>query len=311
MLAENLALRVGSWRQKSQRAIVGDLASAAIEQRQAPLEERINPVLINFDDFKKLQQGLSWETSTSQMENAAYFKILQWAKHGEDGFLLWISPSSRQYPESRFVVYQLFFGADGKKALKIWSICERNSADECLEIANKLQVFSTNAGVQFRNPEKLRAEVMVFKAIGSLSWDRFLARFFGSPEIWQAIASGQAEAMKQRTLVEAEEVVAKYFKAMQAGGNGLSQLQLGAAIESEMEKRLGIFWQRVGSCGWSNQAILEWMNKGKGVLTALAEKAEGGRYVKKCPYCHFKIEKVINSGYRCPKCGRVYSGRCG
>jgi hypothetical protein len=296
---ERLALDIRLWRDKSEEAIANDLASAADEQRQGSLTERVNVFTLTVDDFAKLQTGLSWKTESDRQENEAYFKILDWSQRNVSGFMLWISPSSAEYSESRFTVYQLSSTKEGK-TLHGWAICGEETEEECLKVAEQ---------IRSKPSDELRSNPFPFNP-GNLRWTSFLSEFFGSPEIWQAIDSGSVEREKERIKAVAQKIAKEKIGIIRQSRTLKEAVVVGAMIEKAMEKRAGIVFQDKGSCGLSNSAVLEKINKPvQAYVQSNKRESKKGQYVKKCPFCHRKINSVIYPGYKC-RCGQVYEGVC-
>lgn len=287
-LAFNLAL----YSKGSKGRIVDDLASFAIEQRRAGLEERVNSLTISLGDFEELRNGLSWERKTYWAENAAYFKILNWVRENDEGFLLWISPANEMYSESRFVVYQIGFLSNGQKVIHCWSICEENTAEECLEIVNKFQKTE-----MFDDPEVLRCNVFSFDPPEGIFWTQFLSRFFGDSKIWQAIEVGKSGELKRQALEAAKVVFEENQDQIFTSQTRREQIWVGAKMEGAMEGRLGIRIQPVGGCGVSNRALLAESGASLKVNTIEGKDGRVIRYM--CPIC-----KVwVKPGGICPKAG--------
>lgn len=93
MLNERLALNTKNWLPKEGEStaaalerVTEDFASASIEQREAPPEERINTGVLYFhkdgylcDQFGERVQ-LRWETRTDYLENHGFTIIKRWAR---------------------------------------------------------------------------------------------------------------------------------------------------------------------------------------------------------------------------------------
>lgn len=295
------SLNVALWQNKSEKKIVQDLASIAFEQREGSLAQRVNHLMISLDDFALLQNGLSWKTEIERTENAAYFKILRWLESDGTGYMLWVSPPSREYPEPRFVVYEpSFLAKENILSLDCWAICGKETKKECLDIASKI------GNRPFDDSEELRSNPLSFKPQG-LSWTTYLSEFFGEADVWQAIENGEVEKKKGELLIIAKQIVMAKQGEIQKNNTWWERIKVGAEIELLLEKKMGFRLQRVGSCGLSNLAMVE--GQRAGVLSDLTQIVEfkTSNFVKECPYCHRQINRKMETGEKC-LCGRRYPG---
>jgi len=270
-------------------AVIENIASWAVENGEDGLETRINPCVLLFkdgelvdpkDNFKPLSQGLRVETRTDKLENQGYRDICRWLKRTDFGYGVWISPSSEEYPESRFVVYRVKCQGS-QKIVYLWGLCGYQTGKQCLAIANQLQETRI-----FRHPDGLRTKVIPFEPPGNTPWTYYLSHFFIAPlEVWRAIENGDAQKAKEIALAHA---AAAYRGKRQQFDNAVSMAEKAQVVfdlEAEMRRRLGPI--QSGPCDSLQSAFTAIFNR--------AEIKEGEGFYT-CPYCGVPVKP----GQKCP-----------
>lgn len=316
---KQLAFDIGTCSTPEQAVV--DLASYATEHGELPLWERIWPFemyLLADGDlynpvFGRLSDNLCWKTEKRCIESKAALEMCQMVAAHDSGFIVWISPPylNSPKPEARFVVWDIA-SKGGVRVIDGRGIPGYQDEKKCLRIANRMRHFCPDDLEEFKTVKKLRSTPMFFPNLSSLefSWTYFLQEMADDQpaEVWETIRNGDDMARKEKLLQKAEKVIAKTDLKVARRVAIEKRILIGAVIEHEMQK-MGVVFQTSGSCGFSNQFLLE----EKGVLTKFSQKAESkkGVYAKECPYCGQKIGKVIHPGYHCPGCGREYTGICG
>lgn len=287
---ENPALNVVGFAGRPAEAVIEDLASWAVENNVGKLHERINPRVIFFrngqlvdpkENLKPLNQGLRVETRLDKLENRGYQDICSWLKKTNFGYGLWISPPSKVYSETRFVVYQVET-QNGEKVVSLWGLCGYQTGEQCLKIANSLQTERI-----FYHPDKLRAKVIPFQPLGNSPWTYYLNLFGIAPlEVWQAIENGDAQKAKETALAGAAVVYRRAEQDFGKARNFEQKAQIVYNAENEMRQRLGRDI-RPGPCVSTQSIFNTVFNK--------TEKKEGEKTYT-CPYCGAKV----GAGQKCP-----------
>jgi len=287
---DNPVLNVVGFEQRPAEAVVEDIASWAVENGEGPLEQRINPRVMFFengelvdpkDNFKPLGQGLRVETPTDRLENQGYRDVCRWLKATNFGYGLWISPPNGEYPESRFVVYQVEL-QDNQKIVCLWGLCGFQTGKQCLAIANQLQKDRT-----FCLPDELRTKVIAFEPPGNTPWTYYLNLFAVAPlEVWQAIESGDAQKAKQKALDQAERAYRERKQQFDRAASWEEKARVVFDIEASMQLRLERRIQ-AGPCVSLQNIFTTVFNK--------TETREGGK-VYICPVCGARVKP----GQKCP-----------
>lgn len=319
MTPEKLALDIRHWRQKPPEVIAFDLAAAVQEMKVGRFAERISFAPLEIiegriydQDLGFVEDCLSTDRPYDSFENEAFYRLQEWAATHESGQAIWISPPYPDEDECRFCVYELKI-KEGKKTLFLRGICAGFNERDCLSIGREIsrQTPKDQPVPLLANTDQLRANPLVFEPKPGQSWLDFLAEKIDLPEVWQAIRECRDIQARQKILKETE-VVARQFESQIAQVETRQQaVWVGALIEQAVQNRMGMVFQAVGSCGFSNQFALSQSRGGIfNVMHGLGRKESGGTFAEKCPYCNAKIGKVIYPGYKC-SCGKVFQGVCG
>jgi len=114
-MTERLALDTHKWRERTNPQIESDLASYLIENKNAPLENRItyyeleinNEGHLISNEFGRVIDLISVHSPQDKKELEATVELENWATiKSENSIALWISPPSASYSESRFVIFE-------------------------------------------------------------------------------------------------------------------------------------------------------------------------------------------------------------
>lgn len=298
-MAERLALNIGNWKNKDQSQIESDFASYLIENKRAPLEEKITYYELAVDqegklvsnEFGRILDLIEIQTEQDKKEYEASEKLEHWANETKDGQAIWISPPSKDYSESRFVIFEKKGKQIGCRAL-----CGKESAEDCLKIASLI------GGSKQNNVEEVRSNIFPFEAKGG-DWINYLEKIFGKSEVWDRIRKKDDLKEKVVTTKIASDIVEKYSRELNLIMNNFHyQLMLGALIEEEA-KKYGYYISPSGSCGISNIAALGMVGN---IDNSPFDNFFKGNWSQErffsCPKCGGKIP----SGFgitTCPHCG--------
>ena len=204
-----LALNTRNWCPKEGESVedaknraTHDLAAASIEQRKAPLEERINTysyVVNNRGQLSEIKTGkrpaLRWTTEADHLENHAFMLIEFWAKKGFSKNLAWFSPPSDKhgYTETRLVVSEREENQDGITII-CRAFCLPYSEDECINLAKEIGKTSDHNMVGVNSGNALRTFPVYFNPQDNLTWQEYLEDKIKEPNIWEKVKSGEANA---------------------------------------------------------------------------------------------------------------------
>lgn len=335
---ERYAINISNWKGKRPIPVVDDLASFGLEAGRTSWEKRINPVVVNLNDFGL---GLIKEGSRDP-EDIATGRIFQWAKEtppaikiwtessspvnqeileGMASFadfnpgrlMIWISPPTKGiYKESRIVIYQPI-EINGEKYLFLRGLCGGQSAGECLEIASELLPFTTPGTLnRITDPEQLRATPLSLSLPPSETYTGFFRQYIDSPEVWRAIAQGEDLREKRRALAVAEEIVRNNYHRIVLAKTPEEQYLVGSAIERQLARGLGYTLQS-GPCGrlYSDMSVTSLLNEvlSSGTLGAVSFlKGEGSKFIHNCGACGHTLMRLMSRGDHCPYCGGTYEG---
>ncbi len=314
----SLALNTRNWLPKygetveeAKKRTVNDFTAASLEQREAPLEERINTYIYVLDQNSQLcdkesgkRPTLRWETETDHLENTAFEAMEDWAAKDSSGNLAWFSPPSNRhrYTEARLVVLEK--EATEKEILIVCrAFCLPHSENECLYIAKEIAKTSDQNTVNINAGDILRATPVSFNPPSNITWYEYLEKQISEPKIWEKVKNGNDLRNKEEAILVSEPVVEKYFDLITAAKNAHEYVLVGALMEREMA-RSGIIFQARGSCGISNQEALQSLRGNKGIFDTVFTNSATANYEASfnCPKCHHSIP----SGYGitvCPHCG--------
>jgi hypothetical protein len=313
-----LALNTRNWLPKEDESVedaknrtIHDLASAAIEQREAPLEERINTYSYILGEKMQLFEKetgnrpvLRWAKESDQLENHAFLLMEHWAKEGFSKNLAWFSPPDEKhgYTETRLVVSER--EKDGNETIIVCrAFCLPHSEEECVSIAKEIAETSDHNIVGINSGDTLRAFPVFFNPPKNLTWYEYLEGKIIEPNIWKKVKDGGDYKSKDEALKLSEPIVDKYFDLIIAAKNAYDYVLAGAFMEREWVNS-NIIFQANGSCGVSNQAALETFKRKRGIFNTVFDKAAVPSNEKffDCPKCN----KAIPSGFGitvCPHCG--------
>ncbi len=315
-MQERIALRTQDWENIFQAT--ENIASFLIEQRKAPLEQRINYTEIYLDPegdlyhpvFGKVKDCIEAKNRIDELELEAVEKLSEWARGNNIGQAIWMSPSYPNKNESRFIVYELKGDEDGKKKIALHAICGKQNLEECVFIARQIIAFSkTNTNVP--EPETqldedwLRANPIPFDPASAYSsLIDLLQDLIQPPEIWEEIRAGNHIRAKERLLSLAYEESTKFFPKVLTASSSLDYIKIGAEIEKRFQE-LGYKIQHIGSCGISNTLALEIL-EGSRVNTnsSFSLMYEVGFLERTfpCPRCNWPIS-AWQGITKCPICG--------
>ncbi len=182
------------------------------EARNAPLPHRVNPVVMNGEEFRKLVDPDS-ELSTSM----ATTKIYEWFKQdipaiklrtkslrpspeeilealvpfvdqNPHSLMVWISAKGEVYQEVRLNIYQTI-EVNGEKYLFFWGIPTLHTDQECLKFAKRLEQHSADQARTTDDVENLRVNPLSLWIPKETSLTAFLSGQIDLPEVWKAIAN--------------------------------------------------------------------------------------------------------------------------
>jgi hypothetical protein len=308
-MTERLALDTYNWRGRTNHQIKSDLASYLIENRNAPLEKRTTYYELNVnnsgqlvsDEFGRVIDLINVRSLQDKKELEATIELEEWAgTKSEKNVALWISPPSGSYSESRFVIFE-----KNEDKIKCRAICGKESAEECINIANKL------GEIDFTDSESLRGSIIKISEELSHDWISSFEKVFGHSEVWDRIRNGKDIDEKKITTFIAEQIATKYAREIRLAENYYRQILLGAIIEEEARFQ-GYQINMSGSCGISNLAALSMVSDTSPSPFNSFFMGNWGidRYFS-CPRCMGKIP----SGFgitTCPHCGakKEHYGKC-
>jgi hypothetical protein len=311
-MTKELSLDLSNWQSKTPEQISRDLTSALVEQKDGSFAERLfsGTLLIEKEKLVDPTYGplrLRNETSLDRLENMAVERIIKLAQETPD-FIVWISPPSKNYTESRFIIY--FPKKEGDSLqMDYITICSPHSLESCLFTAKQLLTFSSQNLPLIEDEDELRSTpIGVWVSPPYQNWLELMQDALPFPEIWEAIRKGK----HIENVLEAQRVAQKLteeFYPEIITSSGLEEIRTGAKLELKAQK-YGFPLQLVGSCGMSNLAFLREMERLTPFtfLHSLPSISESGKYVKNCGNCGKPIEAVIPKGFRCPSCGGIYQG---
>ena len=292
-----LALDVNNWQARQRSQIVGDFTGALLENQEAPLEDRINTFSISLEELKGMR--LRNETPQDELENAAVKGLISWAEGTDEGQAIWISPPSRSYSESRFIVYSLeSFG--GQKIITFRAICGKETTNDCLAIAEQIAAFSTVGLPGFAGSDDLRRTTIPFHHLGYQSWVGLMEAVFGKSPVWEKIKSGADLIEHEKAREVAEEVIDRHLEQILFTTGRYEQIVLGALLEQEAA-RAGFKMQLTGSCGISNTLLLSKEQTFSPFDTLFSGHAEHTKHFD-CPRCKGPIPSGLGITV-CPHCG--------
>lgn len=334
LTTERIAINLGNWKNKEPEAITSDLASFAGEASTESIERRINAGVVGLKKFECLLQQNSQDP-----EDIATRQIYQWAQQDSPSLrittcstspsdreilesmqdcldinpqtmVLWLSPPlENHYKESRIIIYQTI-EVNGKKFLFFRAICGKQTAKECLAIAEHLLQSSSQAEKTpdtITNPEKLRATPFLFLISGEESWINYLSRFIDMPAVWKTIANGEDLRNKGKALVIAQNIVDQnYQKIIYA--RSFEEWTVGVKIEQALQKGLGITLQS-GPCGTLYSDLNRpWATIIPLGINNLFSSEKKAKFIKNCGACGKELNQYMTKGDRCPYCNGVYEG---
>lgn len=258
-MIERLALDVAKWRDKDKPQIVADFASALIENREAPLEDRINTFSLTFNELEELARGLRHETAQDELENQGVSGVVDWAKRNEFGKAIWISSPSEEYSESRFIIFSIA-SEGGQKIVTLRPICGKQDKLFCLSISEQIAAFSPVDLPPLTSVDDLRKTVIPFDPKPYPDWIAFMEDVFGKSAIWEKIRKGDDIKQRLAATKVAEEIIGNNIAYISSAHTPREQVAVGAMLEWEAE-RYGIRIQTSGSCGISNVMVLNSLDR--------------------------------------------------
>lgn len=234
----------------------------------------------------------------------------------ENTVVAWISPPEGEfdYKEGRFEIGRVRTLL-GIKVLQSYGIPLKDIKPEyCERLFLMLEEFSAKPPHNINSPEDLRDKIISFIPPNNSNWLNFLKEVFPElSEIITKIQTGEVLHIHLKALKDAKAEVSKAFKGEKTPKGNL--IYIGAQIERGMERR---GWNLSGgTCGYLNSDLLSLQNKGMFGMVKMTSSERRGKYVKKCPFCRAKIEKIIEPGYVCQgnketgkSCGKTFEGIC-
>lgn len=301
-MKERIALDLGNWKNKSDPQKESDFAAYLIENKVAPLDERITYYELRVDhqghliseEFGRVSELIQVNSELDNKELQATLNLEIWAsrKDSQKGLSLWISPPSCVYTDSRFVIFE-----KNDDRIRCRAVCGKETKEECINIANKL------SDKIYLDTEVLRSEIIEIKDEGIINnWIDSLEQVFGKSQVWDRIREGKDIEEKQITTKIASEIVNKYSRELRMVNNYYRQILLGAIIEHEA-KSYGYQINPSGSCGISNITALG-MGSDQS-FTPFDSFFKGNWSTEKyfsCPRCQGKIPSGFGITV-CPHCG--------
>lgn len=327
MTTERLALDTKNWLPKEGESIgqaidrtVEDFASASIEQREAPPEEKINSEILFLNENGHLYDSLGkrvklrWETKSDYLENHAFMAIERWAKEAPSKNLAWVSPPSIEfgYDEARLMIFEAD-KTDSKTKVVYRPFCLPYSEEDCMNLAQKLRSTSDANIAEINSPDQLRTYPVFFNPLENSTWFEYLEGLIEEPKnIWQKVKGGDDLKARGEMRRLAKPVVEKYYTLILAAERAYDYVTVGAMMEAELATA-GIIFQARGSCGVSNQEALKSLQDSSlgvfdKIFAAAVINSESGNYVVSCGNCGTPINSVISAGYQCHSCGGIYEG---
>lgn len=337
-IKERLAIDVSNWQGKPSHQIHQDVASFVLEAGDRSLAQRVNPVVLDNSAFG----GLIKENSLGA-EDMATKRILRWAEKdtpateirtqsfplseteildglrssvnlSPDTALIWISPPVEgQYREARLVVYQTI-RVNNQKYLFFRAICSGHSAEECLDISQRLSPFipPDENLILPTNIEQLTATPLPLSIPENQSLATFFSQFIDLPEVWQTIAEGKDLQEKISALEKTEAIVDSHYQSIGQASNFLDSWVVGTNLERALREKMN-FALRSGPCGGLYSDLSSPSLSGIVGVEISAKNylgiSEGTRkFILNCGACGKELKMYMTKGDHCPHCHGVYEG---
>lgn len=311
-MAERLAFdysRYTSSKEIEDNVIALDLAALTVEAGKNSLQDRVWPFEYQLKGDKvvcpemgsqDVKNYFSIETDLDRQETKAGLKIRQALIDQPAGTsIVWLSPPNKTYSEGRITLGRISW-QNNQKIMQCYGLAVNFTKKDFINLSQKLSQFDQPS------PEiNLRSRVFVLPSESFNSW-LFIKEVLPLGAIWQSIETKQAEIKKDKVIRDAKMVVSS-MPVHLVCQNPISR---GAYLERGME---ALGHQLSGSsCGLLNKDLVSLsprrlLNSPHRLVSPESNKK--GVYVKECPYCHKKINKIIFPGYKC-QCGKAYQGVC-
>ncbi len=309
-MSERLALDCSLYR--SPDYIPLDLAALFVEAMDTKaLEERIWPYRFELRNNNRVicpEMGdqdvsdyFSLETDQDRQETEAALKIRQaLVDEKEATAVVWLSPPNENYPEGRITIGKIAW-ENNVKTMECYGLPVNFSKEIFIQISQKI-----SPGNEY-SLKNLRSQVYIFSSEVYLDPWQEIKKKLPLGQVWSAIEKKQAELRKEEILRDTRLVADSVSAHLWSS----HPIKLGAYLECEME-RMGYRINAVKSgCGGLNKDLfslspMRVLNSPHGMVSTEKNK---GVYVKECPYCGRKINKIIHPGYTC-QCGHTYKGVC-
>lgn len=296
------------------RRLETDLAFYVIDQgREGPGERTTvytftvteDGWVIDDNTGQNLSDCLRENTPVDILETNATRASCEFFAKNSRGFSIWLSPLGSGYTESRVIISQIKQDGEKKKVVN-YDMCGNLDFVSCIFIWKKLtSLFGTNSTPPNTENALRETPFLAGQTPDGVGMQEILGALEAPKEIWVDIENGGVEKRIKRAKDDAAEVVQVVLLQITRATTSLNHIQNGVLLETLMSKR-GWHLQANGPCGLTNLYLLE---KRTGSAESIFEIFLEGKFVKRCPFCQAKIEKIIEPGYHC-FCGNVYLGIC-
>ncbi len=237
----------------------------------------------------------------------------------ENDLIFWLSPSdgNSPYTEARINVARVR-NLYGLKVLECYGIPSKLSPEEVLKIANYFLQMSEEKTVL--KPDDLRKISILWPGLKDEDvWKMFQNTAPLDSNAWELIAKGIPRKIKREVYKIALPVAEEMSNALENAKKERDFVVIGAKGEKYMAKR-GWKIDKYQCEGLLNSDLLNNTIKIDAFgnfrkVNSLGEKK--AQYVKKCPFCDKKYEKVLEPGHVCDgknedgsTCGKIFEGIC-
>lgn len=293
---QNLSLR------QREKQFTSDLTALAVETQPRKESPPITPYdyTVNFTDNTVICQEFSSKdvrchfTSPDVLETCNL--LLDPTKY-EKGVMviLWISPpSGKDEPESRITLTVSEIVDDQKAQAKNYSgLCTTLSPNNCLQVANYANSFSSHPRPEFSRAEKINHfPIQISVPDGLDPYEFILTSIIPLADVLERITSGKADRDYKEKRKSAERVAEVIAPAMIGLTSSPDLVRLGAQAEQMMVNLTGTRMVSSGSgCGALNSELLNSNAALTGIsfpgVTNLAEVHNGCQEIV-CPNCGWK-----------------------
>ncbi len=290
MTIENTASFVESWRGKSPSQIREEMSSLSVESLGKHDNYFFwvkNGRLISPETGLPVSDSVAISSALYQREYQALLALEGWSASNNLGEAIWVSPPYGEvYPAAKITVSEIKDRGD-LKTLENTAIILDISPSECIEIANKLMIYSRDPLKEYSDPEVLRADVILISPLSKRvagNWVDILESAVGERAIFDQIREdirgakniALEKASKYQQMIE-KGLPAEYIVAVMRKDNFLGDgpLSCPPSVSDVMLRHSRLYGEK--------------------------------KFVRNCGKCGKTINAFISPGYQC-SCGGVYEG---